>query len=69
LLNFGTINALQNQNTHTMTQEQIDQIRERLQKEFIFLSSIEEEDEEEENFEKDSDTIACDKYHAWKDDN
>lgn len=51
-----------------MTQEQIDQIRERLQKEFAFLSSI-EEDEDEENFEKDSDTIACDKYHAWKDDN
>ena len=51
-----------------MTQEQIDQISERLENEFVFLRST-EEDEDEENFEKGSDTIACDKYHAWKDDN
>ena len=51
-----------------MTQEQIDQMSERLEKEFDFLRST-EEDEDEENFEKGSDTIACDKYHAWKDDN
>jgi hypothetical protein len=51
-----------------MTQEQIDQMSERLENEFVFLRST-EEDEDEENFEKGSDTIACDKYHAWKDDN
>jgi hypothetical protein len=51
-----------------MTQEQIDQMSERLENEFVFLRSV-EEDEDEENFEKGSDTIACDKYHAWKDDN
>ena len=71
MLNFGTINAIHIQNIHTMmTFEEINQISERLRKEFEFLKSNnnDENEEHDECYEKDSIDLDCERYHAKKDD-